>query len=142
MEPATVNRDVDLDLAPDALWQLVSDPAEMSGWLGDDVDLDVRPGGTGTIADGDGDVRDVRVDRVDSGRMVLTWWDRASARESEVVLEVISRPDGGSRLRITETLLGVPPAPQARAHALDAVRSAWEVRVLSLWACSVAAALV
>ena len=74
--------------------------------------------------------------------MVLTWWDRAAARESEVVLEVIGRPDGGSRLRITETLLGVPPAPQARARAAATARSAWEVRVLSLWACSVAAALV
>ena len=142
MDPVTVNRDVDLDLAPDALWHLVSDPAEMSGWLGDEVDLDVRPGGTGTIADGDRVIRDVRVDQVDAGRLVLRWWDRASPLESEVVLEVIGRPDGGSRLRISETLLGVPSAPQARARATAAIRPAWEVRVLSLWACSVAAALV
>ncbi|MGD9702042.1 MAG: SRPBCC domain-containing protein [Acidimicrobiia bacterium] len=148
MEPVVLTRDVILDVPVDDLWQLVADPDGLTAWLGDAVELDVRPGGVGIVRDGGGGddgsaVRHVRVDRVEPRRdLAFTWWpadDRDTA--SQVVFELTDVPGGGSRLHITETLLG--PVPPANAAVLaSAAQTAWEVRVLSLWACSVAAALV
>ncbi len=102
------------------------------------------------IGDGDGDrtvVRHVRVDRVEPAHeLAFTWWrtddpHRASTA-SQVVFRLTTVP-GGSHLHITETLLGpVPPGGMTATTFACAARTAWEVRVLSLWACSVAAALV
>jgi uncharacterized protein YndB with AHSA1/START domain len=138
-------------------------------WLGDSVDIDVRPGGVGTVRDGggggadgtgdgtsegDGDgygdgmvVRHVRVDRVEPAHeLAFTWWrtdnPHVAAQASQVVFRLTTVP-GGSHLHITETLLGpVPPARRTATSLACAARTAWEVRVVSLWACSVAAALV
>ena len=173
MEPVVLTRDVLLDMPVDDLWRLVADPDGLRLWLGDSVDIDVRPGGVGTVRDGggggadgtgdgtsegdgdrDGDgygdgmvVRHVRVDRVEPAHeLAFTWWrtdnPHVAAQASQVVFRLTTVP-GGSHLHITETLLGpVRSAGMAAATFACAARTAWEVRVLSLWACSVAAALV
>lgn len=164
MEPVVLTRDVLLDMPVDDLWRLVADPGGLRLWLGDSVDLEVRPGGEGTVRDGghedddgtsddedkDGNgsgatvVRHVRVDRVEPAHeLAFTWWRTDDPRTtSQVVFRLMTVP-GGSRLVITETLLGPVPSGGMTATAYGrAARAAWEVRVLSLWACSVAAALV
>jgi uncharacterized protein YndB with AHSA1/START domain len=173
MEPVVLTRDVLLDMPVDDLWRLVAEPDGLRLWLGDSVELDVRPGGVGTVrdrghvddeshadgdgnaagegeGDGDGDgivLRHVRVDRVEPAHeLAFTWWrtddpDTAS-QASQVVFQLTAVP-GGSHLLITETLLGpVPPTGITATAFACTAGTAWEVRVLSLWACSVAAALV
>ena len=138
MDPTTITRHVDLDTSADELWELVSDPDQMATWLGDSVDVEVRPGGTGTVVD-DEIVRHVEIEEVDESRRVsFTWWesgDRSTASRVEFVIGTTA--DGGSRLTITETLPDQSPRLLARASA---GRMRWEVRVLALWACTVALA--
>jgi uncharacterized protein YndB with AHSA1/START domain len=138
MDPTTITRQVDLDTPADELWDMVSDPDQMATWLGDSVDVDLRPGGTGTVVD-DGIVRDIEIDEVsESRRLSFTWWesgDRSTASRVEFVIGTTA--DGRSRLTITETLPDQSPRMVARASA---TRLRWEVRVLSLWACTVALA--
>jgi uncharacterized protein YndB with AHSA1/START domain len=158
MEPLVLTRDVLLDMPIDDLWQLVADPDGLRLWLGDSVDLDVRPGGGGTVRDdgragGDSStddgtvVRHVRVDRVEPAHeLAFTWWHtddpHGAAQTSQVVFQLTAVP-GGSHLHITETLLGpVPPARMTATAFAGAARTAWEVRVVSLWACAVSVALV
>ena len=92
-------------------------------------------------------MRHVRVDRVEPAHeLAFTWWrtddPHVASQASQVVFRLTTVP-GGSHLHITETLLGpVPPAGMTATAFACAARTAWEVRVLSLWACSVAAALV
>jgi uncharacterized protein YndB with AHSA1/START domain len=140
MEPTTITREIDLDTSVDVLWQAVSDPEQMSAWLGDSVDVDVRPGGTGTVVD-DGIVRQVVVDEVSGPRhLAFRWWEQGDeSTASRVVFSVGTNADGGSRLTITETL----PDQSSRivARALAGTRR-WEVRAMSLWACTMAIALV
>ena len=142
MEPVVLTRDVLLDMPVDDLWRLVADPDGLRLWLGDSVELDLRPGGVGTVRDGgradDGGeqvvVRHVRVDRVEPAHeLAFTWWradvpDTAS-QGSQVVFQLTTVP-GGSHLHITETLLGpVPPAGMTATAFACATRTAWEVRV-------------
>ena len=136
MEPVTITRRVDFVLSPGELWQLVTSPDALSGWLGDSVDLDLRPSGAGVIVDGD-IVRNLRVTEVVDGRRLrFVWCDRDDPRTpSQVTFDVEGDDDGGSRLVITETLVA------SGAKVADA-QTAWEVRVMSLWACTVVAALV
>jgi uncharacterized protein YndB with AHSA1/START domain len=167
MEPVVLTRDVLLDMPVDDLWRLVADPDGLRLWLGDSVELDVRPGGVGTVQDdgradgdnhsdrdgadgGDGDgivVRHVRVDRVEPAHeLAFTWWrtddPHTASQASQVVFHLTAVP-GGSHLHITETLLGPSPAGGMTATAFaGAARTAWEVRVVALWTCSVAVALV
>lgn len=139
MEPVTIRRTVELDITSDVLWDLVSSPTHLAAWLGDMITLDLAPGAVGSINDG-GVLRHVHVDAVRPGReLAFTWWpadDPTTA--SQVILRVDARPDDSAALHITETLLA--PAP-TQASTIDRA-AAWEVRVLSLWACCVAAALV
>ena len=140
MDPTTITRQVDLDTPADELWDMVSDPDQMATWLGDSVDVDLRPGGTGTVVD-DGIVRHVHIDEVsESRRLSFTWWESDDrSTESRVVLAIGTIADGRSRLTITETLPGQSPRLSARAAAAT---MRWEVRALALWAGTVAAVLV
>lgn len=117
-----MERTQDFDVPAEELWEAVTDPEQM-GWLGDEVSLDVRPGGTGLVID-DGETREVRVDTVDDGRRLsFRWWPEGDEdMASRVDLIVIPRPPG-SRLVVRETLpvpvaaTGRQPAAQAPAQA-------------------------
>jgi uncharacterized protein YndB with AHSA1/START domain len=128
MERTTVRRTVDLDCDAATLWRLVSDAGELGTWLGRDVDLDLRVGGSGRLVDDDDVRRRLRVTEVTAGeRLGFTWWpDGDTAAGSDVVFTV-EETDAGSRLVITESA----------DRVLD---GSWEARVVSLWlsVCSLA----
>jgi len=144
MEPVTLTRDVNLDLPVDDLWSLVADPEGLGLWLGDSVDLDVQPGGTGVVRDDDSAgtvIRHVRVDRVEPvHELAFTWWrDDDPGAASHVVFRLTPVP-GGSHLHITETLPPLPSASLTATALACTARIAWEVRAISLWACAAATA--
>lgn len=136
MESSTfdVVREIELDAPADEVWQVVSEAAELSTWLGDVVELDVTPGGRGRVVDG-GVARTVVVDDVEPGqRLAFRWWDDrdGEAGASRVVITVV--PTGGpTRLVVRET----PFHLTARASCAPAARSAaaalrWDVRLVCL----------
>lgn len=128
MDDLVVERTVELGVGRDELWALIATPEGWRDWLVDEAQL---VDGAGVVVDG-GVVRHVRVDEMVEGRSVgLTWWeDDDPASMSHVRLTI----DGDGALHVAERLLAAPRTAEARL--------AWEVRVCSLWACTVAAALV
>lgn len=147
-----IDRTVELPIDPRSLWDSISTARGWGEWL---VDLAVFDGAitersSGVVVDAAA-VRDVRIDRIDDGRMIgFTWWERADpSTVSHVTLE-IAEPDEhrsgvGSVLSIREELIVVESSAGVAADGLlaaDRARLSWEVRVGSLWACTVAAALV
>jgi hypothetical protein len=130
--PARIDRVVDLEVDRSTLWRLISTEEGWRDWLVDEAEL---VDGAGVVVDRDV-VRHVRFDEVRAERSVgFTWWEHDDpASVSHVTLEIVD--DGEhARLRIAEQLLaGTVRTPEAKL--------AWEVRVCSLWACTVAAALV
>ena len=139
-----IDRTVDLEVAPDELWRLISTADGWRSWLVDEAQLERDGVGAlvgGAVTDHDV-VKLVRVDEIREGRSIaFTWWnphpsDRVPAGVSKVGLEIVDNGDGTSRLQITEQLRSAPGV------VTQTTRNAWEVRVCSLWACTVAAALV
>jgi uncharacterized protein YndB with AHSA1/START domain len=129
----SVTRQLELEISPDALWEAITDRSALEAWLGDQVDVDLRPGGTGVVVD-DGITRRVRVETVEHGRGWSFRWQVDDEPESHVTFAIATSDDGGSRLTITETL-----SAEAGAGGRG---SRWELCALLLWACTAAAALV
>lgn len=120
-ESNEVTRSVELEAAPEAVWDLLVDEDARRAWLDDD----------------DAAAREVRVDRSDPGRsLTWTWWrpdDPAGASQVEVVLD--EGPAGTTHLVVTERLL-VPARVRAagglRAEASVAAARTWDRRLLGL----------
>jgi uncharacterized protein YndB with AHSA1/START domain len=103
----TVERSIDLDVSAEELWELVTEPSELEGWLGEEVDIDVRPGGLGRVVD-HGVERRVVVEQVDDGRRFsYVWWPEGSPGEVSRVELVVLPAATGSRLVVTETTHGL-----------------------------------
>jgi uncharacterized protein YndB with AHSA1/START domain len=133
VEDVRITRSVDLDAPAEAVWRAMTDPDLLRDWLEGDVDLDVRPGGEGTIVEPDGTVRRALVDDVvPARRLALRWWrEDGGGPASAVRLDLEELGGGRSRLVVTETLLVAVPDGRAApvASALDA---RWGVRLLLL----------
>ena len=128
MDELVVERTVDLDVDRERLWALIATQDGWREWLVDEARL---VDGAGVVVDR-GVARHIRIDEVVDGQSVaFTWWeDDDPSTVSRVRLSI----DDHGALRIAERTTVQPQTAQARL--------AWEVRVCSLWACTVAAALV
>ena len=47
----TVTRQVQLEISPDSLWSAITDRDALEAWLGERVDVDLRPGGRGVVVE-------------------------------------------------------------------------------------------
>ncbi|HET7488466.1 MAG TPA: SRPBCC family protein [Acidimicrobiales bacterium] len=132
MDETRITRTIDLDADLAEVWRALTDPALLASWLGDEVDLEVRPGGEGTVVDG-GERRRARVDEVDPDRrLALSWWPEDRSGPASTVELELEPTAVGTRLVVTETL-----AP----HAATASTGRWGLRLLLL-SCCLAPALV
>jgi len=106
-----VRREVLLDADPAAVWAALASGDGLEGWLADEVELEVRPGATGTVRDAGGSPRPVRVDEVVEGRrLALTWRDED---DRATVVEFALRPDGDAPVRTRLVVVEVPVATLA-----------------------------
>jgi uncharacterized protein YndB with AHSA1/START domain len=112
MSRRPVEREIELVAAPDEVWEALVDPLRLGDWLGAEVELDLRPGGSGTFRLEDGETRRARVVDVEPGRRIsFAWWPIAPVVGRPTVVTITLESDGtGSRLRVRE-------APSARASA-------------------------
>jgi uncharacterized protein YndB with AHSA1/START domain len=110
MNRAPVEREIELAAPPDEVWDALADQGRLGEWLDAEVEMELRPGGTGTFRFEGGEVRRARVIDVDVGRRVsFTWWPIAPEAGAPTTVTITLDPiEAGSRLRVWE-------APSARA---------------------------
>lgn len=125
-----VERHVTLPSDPTQAWELLTDPIELAGWLGDDVDLTPTPGAIGHVLERDGTQRSLVVEEVDEGRRLSwRWWpegDDPDAAGSRVEI-TLSPTDGGTLVRVVER-----PLPTAGVAVQASAGAAWSHRLLHL----------
>jgi Activator of Hsp90 ATPase homolog 1-like protein len=120
MNELVVRRTLHTDLCPAALMREVLE----LDWLGDEVEVDLRPGGRGSLVDDDGVARRLVIDEVDEQEICFRWWPEQAGPVSHVRLTVT--PEGeGARLTVTEV------APAAHLDA-SAKGRRWEARLEAL----------
>jgi uncharacterized protein YndB with AHSA1/START domain len=66
-----VNREVVLPVDRERAWELITEPAELEEWLGDDVEFEAEEDAPLRVGDREGVVEEV----VDSERIVFRWGD-------------------------------------------------------------------
>jgi len=71
-----VQRAIELEASLDEVWAALTEPERLSAWVGGAVlELEIRPGGRGTVRREDGAVRRVVVEAVaPERRLALRWW--------------------------------------------------------------------
>jgi len=104
-EGTVVGRSVILAAEPDEVWALLhEDGGEgLGAWLGDQVEVEVRPGGPGRVVDDDGVARELCVQEVDPGRRLSwLWWpeDGGPVSSVEITIDPVE-PGTGAGTRVT-----------------------------------------
>ncbi len=98
-----VTREVELESEPEEVWRAISEEDGLSGWLGDEVEVDLAPGGDIEVTEA-GETRTGFVERVEEGRSLSFWWSAPGEESSRVELEVIAGQDRDRCvIRVTES---------------------------------------
>jgi uncharacterized protein YndB with AHSA1/START domain len=101
---AAIRREVVFEAPPEEVWQALTRPERLREWFANDVQLDVRPGGTGVFRWDDGSLRQAVVEDVEEERRLAFRWSDEDGAESRVELVLDDSPEGtGTRLTVTET---------------------------------------
>ena len=121
MDAPVIERDVDLDMPADELWELISTSEGWRQWLVDDASVSVREGAGGEVVD-DGVRRHVAIEHVGQGEVRFLW--TADGEVSRVTIAIDEREPARVRLRITEEWL----SPTACADCPLRASGRWELR--------------
>src|SRR4051794_22550639 len=105
-----VQREVVLDASREQAWHLLTDPDELSAWLGTPLTLDLRPGGAAAYIEPDGTARHAVIEHVRDGeRLSFVWWEADHGVASRVVFE-LTPVEHGTKVEVTETRASVAGA--------------------------------
>jgi uncharacterized protein YndB with AHSA1/START domain len=130
MAEVSITRSIELEAEIDEVWEAITTPEQLSGWLDGEVDVDLRPGGDGVLVEPGGAVRRMRIDEVEPARrLALQWWPEDGSSAASSVEFVLQPTPGGTHLVVTETLAARHPVD---AQAWAGGPSGWDVRLLLL----------
>jgi uncharacterized protein YndB with AHSA1/START domain len=99
----SVARSVELDAAPAAVWDALTEAALLGEWLADEVEIEAEPGGAIVCRYADGEERRGEVELVEEAeRLAWSWWRDGDGRSRvELVLDAVA--DTRTRLTVIET---------------------------------------
>lgn len=101
-----------LDAPAADVWEAVTDPEQLSQWLGSEVEIDPRPGGDLTVDDRTG-----WVEEVEPGRRLSFWWSRPGEDATRVEID-LEEDEHGTTVRVAESR----PLVLVDAQAAELVR--------------------
>ena len=100
-----VERSVELEAGTEEVWHALTDCEQLEGWLGDEVEIDLQPGGCGHVVDDEGVHREVLVTAVEpEHRLAWHWWAEGGELSSvEITLVPLTT---GTRVDVVEMATG------------------------------------
>jgi uncharacterized protein YndB with AHSA1/START domain len=120
----TVERQVELDAAPDEVWDALAAP---DTWLADEGTLPLEEGAVGHLVE-DGRSRTAVVEEVDPGRrLVYRWWDDDAPEDASRVEVTLVGVGSGTRVAVRET--AITTVLDARGIALTGGPADWDRRM-------------
>ena len=98
-----VNREVVLPVPRERAWELITEPAELEGWLADEVEFEPEEGAPLRAAWSDGEERAGVVEEIEPERRIRFVW--TSADDASEVEWTLTDAVAGTRLLIVERRL-------------------------------------
>jgi uncharacterized protein YndB with AHSA1/START domain len=143
MNPDMIERDILIEAPVQTVWNVVTEPAQISSWFADRAEIDVRPGGEGTLTFTDratsqhATVR-LQVETVEPPHTFAFRWDypegqMAHEGNSSRVEFKLAAEGANTRLRVTERGFSKlqRPADEMAAY-LDAHSKGWDTHLAAL----------
>jgi uncharacterized protein YndB with AHSA1/START domain len=126
--PDRIERTMDLAHPPRRVWAALTTSEGLSAWFGDEVTLDLRPGGAGQMTWSHGPTVELRVERVEEPRVFAFTWQVTELPKEDprrTYVEFTLEPSGaGTRLRVIETGFAQLPEDVYRT-AFDSHSQGW-----------------
>ena len=105
--PDRIERVVEIARPPATVWAALTTAEGLSSWFGDEVTIDLRPGGTARMTWTSGDAADMRIERVEEPTVFGYTWHVYGLPEDDprrTYVEFTLEPvDAGTRLTVVET---------------------------------------
>jgi uncharacterized protein YndB with AHSA1/START domain len=108
MVPDRIEREVVIDAPLEVVWAVVTAPHHVGSWFSDSAEIDLRPGGRGTLVWNEHGSFPLRVEKVDPPHAVSYRWARPAGAEpragnSTLIEFILSEEGDGTRLRVVES---------------------------------------
>jgi uncharacterized protein YndB with AHSA1/START domain len=108
MVPDRIEREIVIDAPLEVVWAVVTAPEHVGGWFSDSAELDLRPGGKGTLTWNEHGSFLLRIEKVDPPHSVAYRWARPAGAEpragnSTLVEFILSEEGERTRLRVVES---------------------------------------
>ena len=108
MEQRRIDREIQIDAAPEVVYEVISTPEHLREWWPDDAEVDATPGATGFVSFGESKVVPLTVIEADPPRRFSFRWvydegDVATAANSLLATFDLIPSGAGTLLRFSET---------------------------------------
>jgi uncharacterized protein YndB with AHSA1/START domain len=111
-----IRREIFLPARPDEVWDALTEPERLADWFANEVEIDLRPGGTVTFRWSNGEERRGTLTEVEPEERLAFEWDD----DGEVEF-TLTEADGGTQLEVVETAPAWTTALDLQASALARV---------------------
>lgn len=98
-----VTRETEVEAAPAEVWRSLTEPERLAGWLAQDAELELVPGGDLSLRTREGERRTGWVEEVEEPSRLAFWWSVDDGEASRVELDLEETDAGGTRVRVTES---------------------------------------
>lgn len=126
--PDRIERTLALAVPPSAVWPALTSAEGLSAWFGEQVTIDLRPGGAASMTFTGGVTVEMRVERVEEPSLFAYTWRLPDLPEDDprrTYVEFTLEPAGdGTLLRVTETGFAQLPL-EARREAYESHLDGW-----------------
>jgi uncharacterized protein YndB with AHSA1/START domain len=138
-----IEREVLIEAPVDVVWRVLTEPEQIRKWFTDDAELDLRPGGKGTLtwdqkATGEPATAHLRVESVEPQHRFSFRWDHPAGAEpragNSLLVEFTLSPEGEStRLRLVESgFAELERSEEGRAAQVEDHNRGWDVHLATL----------
>ena len=120
-------------VAPEVVWEAISDPRHLAGWLGDIATFPngVQTGATGRIAWTGEIVLAVEVRSVEAPRRLVFAWSEGFMSDAASTVSITLKPDEhGTMIHLEESGFAFPPDDEASVlRALRSLAQGWTLEL-------------
>ena|SRR5947209_2614742 len=115
--PDAITRETEIDAPPDVVWAIVTEARHLAGWLSDEAEIDLRPGGAMLLTWHGHGVYRARVETVEPPCTFAFRWVLRDGEEpvddgSTLVVITLTPTEAGTRLKVVESGFSVLRWPE------------------------------